>query len=144
MKSLKKIEINYLGFLKLWHTSTQLHNCEAHSSVQSLSRVQLFMTPWTTAHQVSLSIITPGAYSNSCPSSQWCHPTISSSVAPFSSYLQFFPSIRVFSSDSVLCIKWPKHWSFSSSPSNEYSGMIFFRMDWLDLLAAQGTLKSLL
>ena len=81
---------------------------------------------------------TPGAYSNSCPSSWWCHPTIS--VVPS------FSSIRVFSNESVLCNMWPKYWSFSfsSSPSNEYSGLISFRMDWLDLLAVQGTLKSLL
>ena len=86
---------------------------------------------------------TPRACSNSCPSSQWCHPTISSSVIPFSSCLQSFPSIRVSSNDTVLHIRWPKYWSFSFSPSNEYSGLISFRMDWLDLLAVQGTLKSL-
>ena len=84
---------------------------------------------------------TPGACSNSCPSNQWCHPTISSSAVPFSSV---FPSIRVFPNESVLPIRWPKYWSFSISPSSEYSGLIFFRMDWLDLLAVQGTLKSLL
>ena len=89
---------------------------------------------------------TPGACSNSCPLSRWCHPTISSSVVPFSSCLQSFPAIRVFSNDSVLHIRWPKYWSFSfsTSPSNEYSGLISFRMDWLDLLAVQGILKSLL
>ena len=88
----------------------------------------------------------PKGYSNSCPLSQWCHPTISSSVVSFSSCLQIFPSIRDFSNKSVLHIRWPKYWSFSSSitPSNEYSGLISFRMDWLDLLAVQGTLKSLL
>ena len=86
----------------------------------------------------------PGAWSNSCPSGWWFHPTISSSVVPFSSYLQSFLSIRVFSNDSDLCIRWPKYWSFSISPSNGYSGLISFRMDWLDLLAVQGTLKSLL
>ena len=89
---------------------------------------------------------TPGVYSKSCPLSRWCHPTISSSVVPFSSCLQIFPSIRVFSNESVLHIRWPKYWSFSFniSPSNEYSGPISFRMDWLDLLAVQGTLRSLL
>ena len=88
----------------------------------------------------------PRVYSNSCPLSWWCHPTISSSVVPFSSCLQIFPSIRVFSNESILCIRWPKYWSFSFSisPSNEYSGLISFRMDWLDLLAVHGTLKSLL
>ena len=85
-------------------------------------------------------------YSNSCPLSQWCHPTISSSVIPFSSCLHSFPKFGVFSDESVLHIRWPKFWSssFSISPSNEYSGLISFRMDWLDLLAGQGTLKSLL
>ena len=87
---------------------------------------------------------TPGVYSNSCPLSWWCHPTISSSVVPFSSHLQSFPAAGSFSNESVLPIRWPKYWSFSISPSNEYSELISFRMDWLDLLAVQGTLKSLL
>ena len=88
----------------------------------------------------------PIIYSNSCPLSRWYHPTISSSVIPFSSCLQFFPSIRVFSNEPILCIRWPKYWNFSFSirPSNEYSGLIAFRMDWLDLSVVQGTLKSLL
>ena len=87
----------------------------------------------------------PGTCSNSCPLSQWCHPTISSSVIPFSSCL-LFPSIRVFSNELALCTKWPKYRSFSLSisPSNEYSALISFRMDWLDLLAVQETLKGLL
>ena len=87
---------------------------------------------------------TPGACSNSCLSSRWCHPTISSSIVPFSSCFQSFPG-WVFSKESVLRIRWPKYWSFSFSisPSNEYSGLISFRMDWLDLLAVQGILKSL-
>ena len=88
---------------------------------------------------------TPGVYSNSWSLSQWCHPTISSSVVPFSTHLQSLPA-SVSSTESVLCIRWPKYWSFSFSisPSNEYSELISFRMDWLDLLAVQGTLKSLL
>ena len=75
---------------------------------------------------------TPRACSNSCPSSQWCHLTISSSVIPFSSCLQFFPA-SVFSNESVLCIRWPKDWSFSFSisPSKEYSGLISFRINWV-------------
>ena len=83
---------------------------------------------------------TPGAYLNSCPLSQWWHPTNSSSVIPFSSCPQSFPT------SGALCINWPKYWSFSFSisPSNEHPGLIAFRMDWLDLLAVQGTLKSLL
>ena len=74
---------------------------------------------------------TPGVYPNSCLLSRWCHPTISSSLIPFSSCLQSFPSIRVFSNESVLCIRWPKYWSFSFniSPFNEHSGLISFRMD---------------
>ena len=89
---------------------------------------------------------TPEVSSNSCPLSQWWHPTISSSVVPFSSLPQSFPASGAFSNESVLCIRWPKYWSFSFSisPSNEYSGLISFSMDWLDLLAVQGTLKSLL
>ena len=89
---------------------------------------------------------TPRVYSSSCPLSRWCHPTISSSVVPFSCRLQFITSIRVFSNESALHIRWPKDCSFSFniSPSNEHPGLISFRMDWLDLLAVQGTLKSLL
>ena len=88
----------------------------------------------------------PGACSNSCPLSWWCHPTISSSTVPFSSCLQSFPASGVFSNESVLHIRWLKYWnfSFSISPSNEYSGLISFRFDWFYLFAVQGTLKSLL
>ena len=88
---------------------------------------------------------TPIAYSKSCPLSQWCHPTISSS-RPLLLSPSIFPSIRVFSSESALHIRWPKYWSFSFSisPSKEYSEWISIRMVWLDLLAVQGTLKSLL
>ena len=84
---------------------------------------------------------TPGAYSNSCPLSQWRHPAISSSFIPFSSCLQSFPASGPLPR-SVLHIRWPKYWNFnfSISPSNEYSGLISFRMDWFDLLAVQGTL----
>ena len=88
---------------------------------------------------------TPGAYPNSCPLSWWCHPTISSSVVPFSSCPQSLPASGSFPM-CQLCIRWPKYWSFSFSisSSNGYSGLISFRIDWLDLLAVQGTLKSLL
>ena len=90
--------------------------------------------PASSVHRVS---------SNSCPLNQWCHPTISSSVLLLPSV---FASIRVFSHESALHNRWPKYWSFSFiiSPSNVYSGLISFRIDWLDLLAVQGTLKSLL
>ena len=88
---------------------------------------------------------TPRVHSHPCPLSWWCHPTISSSVVPFSSCPQSFPASGSFQT-SVLLIRWLKYWSFSFSisPSSEYPGLICFRMDWLDLLAVQGTLKSLL
>ena len=78
---------------------------------------------------------TPWVYSNSSPLSQWCHPTLSFSAVPFSSLPSIFPNIRVFSNESALCIRWPKYWSFSFnvSPSNEHSGLISFRMDWLNV-----------
>ena len=88
----------------------------------------------------------PWVYSNSCPLSQWYHPTISSSVIPFSFCPQSFPVSGSFQMSQALHIRWPKYWSFSFniSPSSEYSGLISFRLDWLDLLAVQGTLKCLL
>ena len=88
----------------------------------------------------------PGVCSNSCPLNQWCHPTISSSVIPLLFLPSIFPSIRGSSNESVLRIMGPKYWSFRFciSSSNEYSELISFRIDWFDLLAAQGTLKSLL
>ena len=87
---------------------------------------------------------TPKVHSNSRPSSPWCHPAISSSVFPFSSCPQSLPA-SVFSNESTLRMRWPKYWSFSfsTSPSIEHPGLISFRIDWLDLLAVQGTLKSL-
>ena len=87
---------------------------------------------------------TSRVYPNSCPLSWWCHPTISS-CHPLLLLPSIFPNIRVFSNGPVLLIRWPKYWrfSFNISPSNEHSGLISFRMDWLDLLAIQGTLKSL-
>ena len=116
------------------------------SSVQSLSRVWLFVTPWTTARQASLCITNSQSLHKlmsielDMPSNHLilCHPLL---LLPSN-----FPSIRVFSNESVLPIRWPKYWSFSFniSPSNEHPGLISFRMDWLDLLAVQGTLKSLL
>ena len=86
---------------------------------------------------------TPGVYPNSCALSQWCHLTIFILCCPFLLLPSIFPNIRVFSNESALHIKWPKYWSFSFniSPTNEYSGLISFRMDWLDLLAVQGTLR---
>ena len=88
----------------------------------------------------------PGVYSNSCPLSQWCHPTILSSVVPFSSGLQSSPASGSFQISQFFASGGPKYWSFSFSirPSNEHPGLISFRMDWLDLLAVQGTFKNLL
>ena len=116
------------------------------SSVQSLSCVRLFVTPWTAALQASLfitnsqSLLKLMSIESVMPSNHFilCRPLL---LLP-----SIFPSIRVFSSESVLHIKWPKYWNFSFSinPSNEYSALISFRMDWLDLLTVQGTLKSLL
>ena len=116
------------------------------SSVQSLSCVQLFAIPWTTEHQASLSITNsrsppkPMSIESVIPSSHLilCRPLL---LLP-----SIFPSIRVFSNESALRIRWPKYWSFSLSisPFNEHPGLISFRMDWVDLLAGRGTLKSLL
>ena len=117
-----------------------------HYSVQSPGRVQLLVTPWAAAHQAPLSIsnsqslLKLKSIESVMPSNNLilCHPLL---LLP-----SIFPSIRGFSNESVLRIRWPKYWScsFNISPSNEHSGLISFRMDWLDLLAVQGTLKSLL
>ena len=102
-------------------------------------------TPWAAAHLISLSSPTPGVHPIPCPLCLWWHPTISS-YCPLFLLPSVPPSIRVFSNESALCIRWPKCWSFgfSISPSKKHPGLISFRMDWLDLLAVQGTLKSLL
>ena len=122
------------------------HSPVQFSSVLSHSRVQPFATPWTAAHQESLSItnsqslLKPMSIESVMPSNHLilCCPLL---FLP-----SIFPSIRVCSNELALCIRWPKYWSFSFNinHSNEYSGLISFRMDWLDLLAVQGTLKSLL
>ena len=124
-------------------SSTSLVTTHQFSSVHSLIRVQLFTTLWTAAHQASLSI-----------SNSWSLPTLMSIESsnhlilchPLLLLPSIFPSIRVFSNESVLPIRWPKYWSFSFniSPSNEHSGLISLRMNWLDLLAVQRNLKSLL
>ena len=105
--------------------------------------VLIFETPWTAAHQASLSLPSPRVCSNSCPLSWWCQPTTSFSVTPCLPILNV-SRIRIFSNELAFHIRWPKYWNFSISPSNEYLGLISFRMDWLDLLAVQGTLKSFL
>ena len=105
------------------------------------------VTPWTAARQAALSITNSWSSHNLCPLSRWCHPPISSSVVPFSSCSQSLPaSGSLPMSQSTVRMRWPKYWSFSFSisPCNEHPGLISFRMDWLDLLAVQGTLKSLL
>ena len=140
--------LNSLGVFSYTLKDDVLHSCDIgqcswqYSSVQSLSRVWLFATPWTAACQASLpitnsqSLLKPMSIESVIPSNHLilCHPLL---LLP-----SIFPSIRVFSSESALRIRWPKYWSFSISPSNEYSGLISFRMDWLDLLAVQGTRKS--
>ena len=128
------------------HMVSSANTDTSNPSVLLLSRVWLFATPWTAVHQASLSITNSRSFlklmsiESVMPFNPLilCHPLL---ILP-----SIFPSIRVFSNDSVLQIRWPKYrsFSFSISPSNEYSGLISFRMDWLDLLAVQGTLKSLL
>ena len=133
------METKTIIYLKLSRLGVQF------SPVQLFSHVRLFATPWTAAHQASLSItnsqtllklmsIEPVMPSNHLI---FCHPLL---LLP-----SIFPSIRVFSNESALRIRWPKHWSFSFSisPSNDHPGLISFRMDWLDLLGVQRTLKSL-
>ena len=113
-------------------------------SVQSLSRVQLIGHKLQHARPPCPSP-TPGAHPNSCPPSQWCCPTISSSVVPFSSWPQSFPASRLFQMSQLFASgSYSIGFSFSISPSNEHPGLISFRMDWLDTLAVQSTLKSLL
>ena len=123
-----------------------MHEYYQLSSIQSLSSVQFTVTPWTAAHQASLSI--PNSWSllklMSVESVMQSKHLIL--CCPLLFLPSIFPSIRVFSNESALRIRWPKYWSlsFSTSPSNEHPGLISFRLDWLDLLAVQGTLKSLL
>ena len=116
------------------------------SSVQSLSHVRLFATPWVTACQASLSIINSRSLLKLIPIESVMAPSHLILRRPLLFLPLIPPSIMVFSSESTLRMRWPKYWSFnfSISPSNEHPGLISFRMDWLDLLAVQGTLKSLL
>ena len=145
----------------LWHSSHQEMGCilspfiESNVPVtaltnrvitQSLSHAQLFATLWTAALQALLSSTIPWVCSNSCPLSWWRQPTISSYVIPFSSHLQSFPASGSFPMSQFFTLggQGIGIFSFSISPSNEYSGLISFRMDWFDLPAIQGTLKSFL
>ena len=113
---------------------------------QLLSHVQLFVTPWTAAHQASLSFIISQSFLKLMSIELVMLSNCLILCRPLFLLPSIFPSIRVFSNELVLCIRWPKRWSFSFSisPSNEYSGLISFRIDWFDLLAVQGTLKILL
>ena len=150
--------------LKLWY-DPKVDVCAGSVMISSVqfSRSVVSNTLWPHESQHARPPCpspTPGVYSNPCPSSQWCHPATSSSVVPFSSCPQSLyhhlhhlhqslpitiSSIRVFSNESTLHMRWPKHWSFSFSisPSSEHSGLISFRMDWLDLLAVQGLSRVL-
>ena len=135
----------YFGFMFYFYTKALCTYISQFSSVQLLSRVRLFATQWIAAHQAFLSITNSRSslrlmsIKSVMPSSHLilCRPLLLLPSIP--------PSIRVFSNESALCMRWPKYWSFSFSiiPSKEIPGLIF-RMDWLDLLAVQGTLKSLL
>ena len=136
----------FSNFLNYFYKYFSYKQVVQFSSLQALSRVRLFATPWTATGQASLSITNswsspkPMSIESVMPSSHLIH------CCPLLLPPSIFSSIRVFSNESALCIMWPKYWSFSFniSPSNEHSGLISFRMDWLDLLAVQGTLKSLL
>ena len=148
LKNITKTRVWTLGFLEyeraIWnslHLETGLSNSVA--VVQSLSHVWLFATPWTTAHQASLSLTI-----------SWSSPMFMSmeSVMPSNHLIlccplllpSIFPSNRIFSNELTICTRWPKYWNFSISPSNEYSGLISLRVDWFDPLVFQGTLKNLL
>ena len=110
--------------------------------VQSLRHVWLFVTPWTQHSRLSCPSPSPRVCSNSCPLSWWCYLNHLILCCPLLLLPLVFPSIRVFSNESALHTWQPKYWSFSISPSSEYSGLISFRIDWFDLLAVQGILKS--
>ena len=134
-------ELEWIKFILTWFSPWSTATC-TFSSVQSLSRVWLFETPWTTARQASLSITT----SQSLPKPMFIESEMPANhltlCRPLHLLPSIFPSIRVFPNESALRIRWPKYWSFSFgiSPSSEHSGLISFRMDWMDLLAVQGTL----
>ena len=143
-KEIENISKYQTEITQLKNTVPKLKKINRFSSVQLLSHAQLFATPWTTAHQASLSTNSQSLFrlmsiEMVMPSNRLilCRPLL---LPP-----SIFPSIRVFSNESVLRIRWPKYWSFnlSISPSNEYSGLISFKTDWLDLFAVWGTLKSL-
>ena len=119
---------------------------DTFSSVQSLSHVQLFASPWTAARQASLSFTISQSLLKLMSIESMMPPNHLILCCPLLLLPSIFPRVRIFSNESALCIRWPNYWKFSFSicPSNGYSGLISFRVDWFDLLAVQGTLKSLL
>ena len=131
--------VQFLGWEDPWRRE-RLHTPVFSQSVQSLSHVRLFATPWTEAHQASLSMANSWRLLKLMSIVSVCHPLISSSVIPLLLQPSNFPSIRIFSSESVLCIRWPKYWSFisSMSPANEYSGLISFKMAGWNTLQSKG------
>ena len=147
--SLHPFKVHNSIFLKKKKKKNTSQGCAAIIAVQSLSHVWLCKPQGLQHTRLPCPSPSPGACPNSSPWNQWCHPTISSFVIPFSSRLQSFPTSgslpvsQLFASEELT---WPKYWSFSFgiSPSNEYLGLIPFRIDWFDLLAVRGTLKSFL
>ena len=144
MYFLHKNDIQQYSFIKEWteHSPFTIQFSSVHFSCSVVSD---FLQPHKLQHARPPCLSpTPGVHPNSCKSSWWCHPAISSSVVPFPSCPQSFPPSGSFPVILVLLIRWPKYWSFSISPSDEYSGFISFRIDWFGLLAVRGTLKNLL
>ena len=142
-KSLNVFTAESMGSFEIyitWRVSVQF------SSLPLLSHVWLFVNPWTVAHQASLSITNSWSLLKLISIELVMPSNHLLLCCPLLLLPSIFPSIRVFSNESVLCIRWPKYWNFSLSisPSNEYSGLIFFKIDWFYLLAIQRTLKSLL
>ena len=142
----KILEVGYHYPTYRRETEAQGSAITQFSSVQLPSRVQLFAIPWTAARQASLSITNSQSSLKLMSNESVIPPNHLLLCRPFLLPLSIVSSVRVFSNESIIFIRWPKYWSFSFniSPSNEYSGLISFRMDWLDLLAVQGTLKGLL
>ena len=150
MEKLYTVSKNKTGswlWLRSWTPYCQIQTYVCISSVQfSRSVMSNSLRPHESQHsRPACPSPTPGVHSHSRPSSRWCHPAISSFVIPFSSCPKFLPA-SVISNESTLCMRWPKYWCFSFSiiPSKEHPEVISFRMDWLDRLAVQGTLKGLL
>ena len=140
LKKKKKKNRSHLPKLKITFVTIKTWRSQINSVQFSRSVVSSLQPHWLQYARLPCPSPSPRVSSNSCPSSRWCHPTISSSVIPFSSWLQSFPASGSFSNESVLCIRWTKYWSFSLSisPSNDYSGLISLRIDWLISLKSKG------